>query len=143
MLAGLVAICSTTNTQSIGGSCLIAVVAACVVYFAAIFVDKKLHIDDAAGAGSLHFISGIFGVLAPGFLGATAGFKQFGVQLLGEVSVFAFVVIAASIVCLVLKYTIGLRTSEKEQEVGMDIAEHGTYAYDYLEERYNQLTENA
>ena len=143
MLAGLVAICSTTNTQSIGGSCLIAVVAACVVYFAAIFVDKKLHIDDAAGAGSLHFISGIFGVLAPGFLGATAGFIQFGVQLLGEVSVFAFVVIAASVVCLILKSTIGLRASEKEQELGMDIAEHGTYAYDYLEERYNQLTEKA
>lgn len=55
MLAGLVAICSTANTQAPWSSAIVAIVAAVVIYFAAQSVDKKLHIDDACGAGSLHF----------------------------------------------------------------------------------------
>lgn len=131
-LAGLVAICSTADSQSPWGSALIAIVAAVVVYFAANFVDKKLHIDDACGAGSLHFVSGIFGVLAPGFLGATAGIKQFGIQLLGEVTVFVWVVGFMCALCAILKKTVGIRVSDEEQKLGLDISEHATTAYDYL-----------
>ncbi len=97
------------------------------------FVDKKLHIYDACGAGSLHFISGIFGVLAPGIFGAAAGIKQFGVQLLGEVTVFVWVVAMMSLVCFVLKRTMGIRVSDEEQKLGMDLSEHDTTAYDYLD----------
>lgn len=140
MLAGLVAICSTANTQAPWSSAIVAIVAAVVIYFAAQLVDKKLHIDDACGAGSLHFISGIFGVLAPGIFGATAGFKQFGVQLLGEICVFVFVVAVISLACIILKHTVGIRVSDEDQLLGMDISEHNTYAYDYLEENYEEAT---
>lgn len=133
MLAGLVAICATANTQSPWSSAIIAIIAAIVVYLSCMFVDKKLHIDDACGAGSLHFVSGIFGVLAPGIFGASAGLKQFGVQLLGEVTVFVFIVAVISLVCVILKATTGIRVSDKEQLLGMDVSEHATTAYDYLE----------
>ena len=135
-LAGLVAICCTTNYQSPWGAAIIAIVAAVVVYFSAQFVDKKLHIDDACGAGSLHFVSGIFGVLAVGLFGANAGIQQFGIQLLAEVCVFAFIFVCIGSVCLILKKTMGLRVSDEDQKLGMDISEHNTYAYDYLEEQY-------
>ncbi len=132
-LAGLVAICSTANNQSPWASAIIAVVASIVVYLAAAFVDKKLHIDDACGAGSLHFVSGIFGVMGPGLFGANAGIRQFGIQLLGEASVFVFVVACISLVCVILKATVGIRVSDEDQLLGMDMSEHDTTAYDYLE----------
>lgn len=135
-LAGLVAICSTADTQAPYSSAIIAIVAAVVVYFSAKFVERKLHIDDACGAASLHFVSGIFGVLAPGIFGASAGIKQFGIQLLGEISVFAFVAAVISLACYILKHTIGIRVSDEEQKLGMDICEHDTYAYDYLKKKY-------
>lgn len=140
-LAGLVAICCTTNVQSIGGTILIASIAAIVAYLSTKFVDEKLHIDDACGAGSLHFVSGIIGVLAPGFLGASAGIKQFGIQLLAEVCVFTFIVVVLGTICLILKSTIGLRVDDKDQIIGMDISEHHTYAYDYLESNYEAFEE--
>lgn len=137
-LAGLVAICTTANTQAPWSSAIIAVVAACVIYFSTQFVDKKLHIDDACGAGSLHFVSGIFGVLAPGLFGATAGLKQFGIQLLGEICVFVFVVAVISLACVILKATVGIRVTDHDQMLGMDISEHNTYAYDYLKKNYDK-----
>ncbi|MGN0394015.1 MAG: hypothetical protein ACI4EF_01510, partial [Coprococcus sp.] len=135
------AICCTTNVQSIGGTILIASIAAIVAYLSTKFVDEKLHIDDACGAGSLHFVSGIIGVLAPGFLGASAGIKQFGIQLLAEVCVFTFIVVVLGTICLILKSTIGLRVDDKDQILGMDISEHHTYAYDYLESNYEAFEE--
>lgn len=140
MLAGLVAICTTANNQSPWATAIIAVVASMVVYLSAKFVDTKLHIDDACGAGSLHFVSGIFGVLAPGLFGASAGIRQFGVQLLGEVTVFVFVSVVIGLVCVILKHTMGIRVSDHDQKVGMDIAEHDTYAYDYLKKKYEAAT---
>lgn len=71
---------------------------------------------------------------------STLGFKQFGVQLLGEVCVFIFVVAVISLACVILKHTIGIRVSDEDQLLGMDISEHNTYAYDYLEENYEEAT---
>ena len=45
----------------------------------------------------------------------------------GMVIVFAFAV--TFVVAKVLDWTMGLRVSEREEEVGLDISEHGERAY--------------
>ena len=51
------------------------------------------------------------------------------VQLLGIVSIFAWVFIASLIVWSIIKAVIGLRVSEEEEYEGVDIAECGMEAY--------------
>lgn len=57
------------------------------------------------------------------------GFHQLGVQVLGVVGTFAFVAVLSFIILYVMKVTIGLRVTEEEELMGLDISEHGTYGY--------------
>ena len=53
------------------------------------------------------------------------GFKFFGVQLLGVVTVAAYAAVIIFIVFTVIKKTIGLRCSAEDEIEGLDISEHG------------------
>ncbi len=61
------------------------------------------------------------------FLGG--GFAQLGIQLLGALSVAAFVLGGMGIIFLIIDKTIGLRVSEDEEYLGLDIGEHGMESY--------------
>ena len=50
-------------------------------------------------------------------------------QLLGIVCIFGWVAITTAIVWSVLKYTMGIRVSDEEEETGIDYAEIGIEAY--------------
>ncbi len=53
------------------------------------------------------------------------GAHLLGIQLLGMVSVIAWVAITMTIVFQIIKHTIGLRASEQEEILGLDVTEHG------------------
>jgi Amt family ammonium transporter len=50
-------------------------------------------------------------------------------QLIGAGVAFAWAFGTGLILFLAIKYTIGLRVSEKEEEEGLDVGEHGGAAY--------------
>ena len=52
-----------------------------------------------------------------------------GIQALGAVSVFAWVGVTAFVMFTIIKKTVGLRVSRKEELRGLDIEEHGMEAY--------------
>jgi Amt family ammonium transporter len=54
---------------------------------------------------------------------------QLGVQLLGVLTVIAFVVIAMGTVFKLIDITLGLRVSREEELKGLDIGEHGMESY--------------
>ena len=54
---------------------------------------------------------------------------QLGVQALGAAVMFAWSFGIGLVLFNVIKYTIGLRASEKEELRGLDISEHGNEAY--------------
>ena len=145
-LAGLVAITAPCDVTDAFGSIIIGAVAGLLVVFGVWLLDYKLHIDDPVGAVAVHMMNGIWGTLAvglfatntaPGYSIADAsgnelvglfyggGFKLLGLQLLGFVAVAAWTVVTITIVFLVIKATIGLRASEEEEIVGLDVMEHG------------------
>ena len=129
MLAGLVGITAGADLMSGLDALLIGAIAGVLVYFAVLFVDGVLKIDDPVGAISVHLVCGIWGTLAVGLFGANAGMGQVISQLTGIVAIGAFTVIFCLIVGSVLKSTMGLRVSEQEEEDGLDISEHGMEAY--------------
>jgi Amt family ammonium transporter len=124
-LAGLVAITAEPLTPSALQSVLIGGVGGVLVVFSILGLDK-LKLDDPVGAISVHGVVGMWGLLAVPLTNADA---SFGAQLLGLVSIFAWVFIASLIVWGILKAVIGLRVSEEEEYEGVDVVECGLEAY--------------
>lgn len=109
--------------------------------FACVFFDR-VKIDDPVGAVSVHGVCGAFGTLAVGLWGVSygetiapigllngGGTSQLIIQLIGIGTAFAWAFPVSMVMFLAIKYTIGLRVSEKEELEGLDIHEHGQLAY--------------
>ena len=129
VLAGLVGITAGADQMAIWEAVVIGAVAGALVYFAVVFVDQTLKIDDPVGAISVHLVCGIWGTLAVGLFGGLAGLPQLGYQAIGIACIGGFTVAFCFIVGLALKATMGLRVSEMEETEGLDIGEHAMLAY--------------
>lgn len=130
-LGGLVAITAGCDLVSPTGAFIIGIISSIVVVYGVEFVDKVLKIDDPVGAIGVHCFCGAIGTILTGLLSTTnglfygGGFKFLGIQIIGVVSVFIWVLITMTIVFLLIKHTIELRVSENEELTGLDINEHG------------------
>jgi len=124
-LAGLVAITAEPSTPSALQATLFGVAAGIIVVLSILALDK-IKIDDPVGALSVHGVVGLFGLLIVPITNPAATFIG---QLVGAVTIFAWVYVASLVVWLVIKAVFGLRLSEEEEYEGADIAECGMEAY--------------
>jgi len=124
-LAGLVAITAEPLTPTPLAATLIGAVGGLIVVGSIVTLDK-LKIDDPVGAVSVHGVVGIWGLIAVCFTNPDA---KLGVQLIGLITIFAWVFITSFIVWFLLKKTVGIRVSEEEEYEGVDISECGLEAY--------------
>ena len=128
VLGGLVGITAGADQMLPGSAIIIGLIAGGIVVFSVAFLDK-CKLDDPVGAIPVHLFCGIWGTLAVGIFGELAGFNQFMIQLACVGITGVFCIIGATIITLLTKSIMGLRVDEKEEEDGLDIAEHGTRAY--------------
>ena len=124
-LAGLVAITAEPLTPEPLSATMIGAVGGMLVVGSIVLLDK-LKIDDPVGAISVHGVVGIWGLIAVCFTNDDA---SLGAQLLGLISIFAWVFITSLIFWYVIKMTVGIRVSEQEEYEGVDISECGLEAY--------------
>ncbi len=145
-LAGLVAITAGCDVTDVTGAIIISAVAGVLVVFGVWLLDYKLHIDDPVGAVAVHCLNGIWGTIAvglfatdtaPGYSIADAsgkklvglfyggGFELLGLQLLGFASVALWTAVTITITFILIRKTVGLRASEEEETLGLDVTEHG------------------
>lgn len=124
-LAGLVGITAGADVISPMNSVLVGFIAGIIVVLSVIQLDK-LKIDDPVGAISVHLVCGIWGTLAVGVFSAE---HSLSVQALGVVAYGLFCLIGSALIFTVLKYSIGLRVSEDEEILGLDIGEHDMESY--------------
>jgi len=124
-LAGLVAITAEPLTPAPIQATMIGAVGGLLVVASIVTLDK-LKIDDPVGAISVHGVVGIWGLLAVCFTNPDATLKW---QLIGIVSIFAWVFVMSFIVWFLLKLTVGIRVSEEEEYEGVDLGECGLEAY--------------
>ena len=141
-LAGLVAITAGCDVTDVLGSIIIGAVAGLLVCFGVWFLDYKLHIDDPVGAVAVHCCNGIWGTIAVGLFATTSapestltglfyggGFDLLIKQLTGVLSVGIWTAITITITFFIIKKIFGLRVSEREEIIGLDLEEHGCEAY--------------
>jgi Amt family ammonium transporter len=135
-LAGLVGITAGCWVVSPVESVIIGAAAGILVILSVEFFDKVLHIDDPVGAISVHGICGVWGTLAVGIFGdlgkigsGLTRWGQIGIQALGIISVFAWVVAGSLVIFGILKAVRSLRVTDTEELMGLDITEHGSESY--------------
>ena len=138
-LAGLVSITAGCGNMTTGGAVLAGLIGGVIVVFSIEFIEKKLKIDDAIGAASVHGIVGFWGTIVIGLWGVDGdtklgifnggGSDQLINQLIGGLAYAVWAIVLSFVVFGILKYTIGLRVTEEEEVAGLDVSEHGSIAY--------------
>ena len=134
-VAGLVAI--TPAAGFVGPiPALIIGIGAGVLCYLAVELLLKLNIDDALAVFGVHGIGGVWGALATGlFVGVGFGALEVGRgeqvlnQLIAIVATLVWSFVATSVILLAIKYTIGLRAEESDEQAGLDQSIHGEEAY--------------
>ncbi|WP_349304905.1 ammonium transporter [Paenibacillus sp. Marseille-Q4541] len=144
LLAALVAISGSCAFVEVWAAFLIGTVAGVITFFATIKLEQA-GLDDPMSAFSVHGIAGMWGAISTGLFAAPAqverigigerglfyggGILQLGIQLLGLLGIFGFVLIISFAVLGSIKALTGIRVTEQEEITGLDVSEHGTYGY--------------
>ena len=128
ILAGLVSITAGADAMAVWEAVLIGFIGGTIVVYSVVFFDK-IKVDDPVGAISVHLACGIWGTLAVGIFGNSAGINQLISQLIGIGAIGSFCVIFSLVVFYILEKTVGIRVSEQVEIEGLDINEHGMHAY--------------
>ncbi|MBY0201883.1 MULTISPECIES: ammonium transporter [Paenibacillus] len=144
VLAALVAITGACAFVEPWAALVIGAIAGIITFFTAQYFDRK-GIDDPIYAFSVHGIAGMWGAISTGLFATPelaekvgvgqaglfygGGFHQLGVQLLGLAGAFAFVLVMSFIILGGMKAVMGIRVTEEEETMGLDLSEHGTYGY--------------
>jgi Amt family ammonium transporter len=154
LLGGLVAVTAPCGSISNWGALAIGIVAGIIIYVGVMFNENTLKLDDPVGAISVHGYCGSWGLISVGLFsigigngiladasyaaGAPGLFYGGGISLLliQLISVLVTMVWGfglSFIIFKILDAVIGLRVSEEEEIMGLDISEHGIKAYpEYL-----------
>ena len=138
-LAGLVSITAGAANMDPYGTFFAGLIGGVIVVFSIEFIEKKLKIDDAIGASSVHGVVGIWGTIVIGLWGIDSeggigifnggGYEQLVSQLIGASAYTLWAATFAFIFFWILKKAVGLRVTKEEEIEGLDIAEHGIRAY--------------
>ncbi len=124
-IGGLVSITAEPLAPSMGMSVLIGAVGGVLVVLTVPLLDK-LKIDDVVGAIPAHLVCGIWGTM---IVPLTNDGTNYASQAMGVGLTAVFVSVASAIVWFALKFTIGVRPTAEEEEMGLDRAEIGLEAY--------------
>lgn len=124
-LAGLVAITADPLSPTAQMATVIGAIGGIIVVISILSLDR-LKIDDPVGAISVHGVVGIWGLFA---VLLSNGDATFGGQIIGIVSIFAFTFVASLVVWTILKMVMGIRVTEEEEYLGMDVVDCGVEAY--------------
>lgn len=135
-VAGLVAITPAAGYVGIVPAIIIGVGAG-VICYTAIEVLFKFKVDDALAVFGVHGMGGTWGALATGLfvgigfsdLGDVTRGQQILNQIIGIGAAWAWSFVVTAIILLAIKFTIGLRVDEQDEEAGLDLSQHGEGAY--------------
>lgn len=131
ILAGLVGITAGADTVSEGSSIIIGGIGGVLVVVAILGFDM-IKVDDPVGAISVHGVCGVWGTVAVGIFSLNPDHKVM-TQLLGTLAIGGFAFVFSAVVFGGLKAIFGVRVSQEEELIGLDISEHGMAAYNGFE----------
>ncbi len=134
-VAGLVAITPAAGFVTPLASIAIGIGAGIVCYYALLFRMSR-NIDESLDVWAVHGMGGTWGAIATGIFasvgasGLLAGNpSQVVTQVIGVVATWIYAFLVTFAIAKVLDAAMGLRVSEEEEDVGLDLAQHGERAY--------------
>ena len=140
-VVGLVAITPGAGFVTPMGALIIGAVAAPISYYAIKYIKGRHLIDESLDVFACHGLGGLWGALATGLFATTAvnpnganglfygNPAQFGIQVVAVVLAMAVSFGVTYGLAKALHAVMGLRVSESEELVGLDISEHAERAY--------------
>jgi Amt family ammonium transporter len=143
-VAGLVAITPACGFVNPMNAIFIGISVALLCYLAIAVIKAKLGYDDALDAFGVHGIGGIWGTIATGLFAEKAvnaagadGLFFGGAQLWPQLIMVGVVpVFAAGMTWIIFKLvdaTIGIRVTEREETIGLDLTQQSEAAYTVIE----------
>ncbi|WP_462273168.1 ammonium transporter [Methanohalophilus sp.] len=106
-----------------------------LVCYGGLILRMRMNLDESLDAWALHGLGGVWGAVATGiFASATIGGvngllygnpAQLLIQITDVIAVVLYTFVATFAIAKIIDMTIGLRVSEEEEYVGLDIAQHG------------------
>lgn len=144
-VAGLVAITPASGFVNIFGAIAIGIMVSIFCFIAVGFLKHRFGYDDSLDAFGIHGIGGAWGALATGLFATkmvnAAGSdgllygnpKQFIVQLIATGASIAYAFAGTWIIYKIVDLVIGVRATEKDEAMGMDLTQHNERAYTMLE----------
>ena len=142
LVVGLVAITPGAGFVPIWSAFIIGALVSLICYFGVALIKKKLKIDDALDAFGCHGIGGIWGGIATGIfaqksINSTAkwdglvfgDYRLFLAQLEGILITIVIAVVGTLLCVAVVRIFTPLRVSLKEEQLGLDVTQHGENAY--------------
>ena len=140
-VAGLVAITPASGYVGPMGALVIGFAAGIICYFASTTLKRALGYDDSLDVFGVHCIGGIVGAMLTGVFCAEAlGGSGFGVesgtmggqlvaQATGVLATLIYTAIGTFVILKVVDLVIGLRVSDEDESVGLDVALHNETGY--------------
>jgi ammonium transporter, Amt family len=144
-VGGLVAITPAAGYVGIGGAIAIGIMVSVVCFVAVSFVKHKFGYDDSLDAFGVHGVGGTLGAIATGLFatkavnsaGADGLFfgnpKQLMIQLVAVSVTVVYAFVATWIIFKLVDIFIGVRVSDKDEAMGLDLTQHNERAYTMLE----------
>ena len=142
ILAGLVSVTAGCGNLTMSGAWLAGLVGGGIVVYSVAALDS-LRIDDPVGAFSVHGVCGIWGTVVVGLWGydvqgtgagiglfTGGGIGQLWIQIVGCIAYAVWTVVTCYITWKVIGAAFGgIRVTEEQEKLGLDITEHGIEAY--------------
>ncbi len=144
-VAGLATITPASGFVGPLPAIVIGLLAGTVCYFAVAFVKPKFGYDDSLDAFGVHCVGGVLGSLSVGLFASKAinpaganglflgNAHQLYVQAIGVLATIVYVFIVTFVLYKLVDLIIGVRVSEKEESMGLDLTQHRESAYTVLE----------
>ena len=142
LVVGLVAITPGAGFVPIWSSFIIGALVSPICYYGVALIKKKLKIDDALDAFGCHGIGGIWGGIATGIFAQSSindvarwdglvfgDYHLFVAQIVGVIITMIIAVVGTLICVAIVKIFTPLRVDVKDEQVGLDISQHGESAY--------------
>ncbi len=142
ILAGLVSVTAGCGNLTMSGAWLAGLVGGGIVVYSVAALDS-LRIDDPVGAFSVHGVCGIWGTVVVGLWGydvqgtgagiglfTGGGIGQLWIQIVGCIAYAVWTVVTCYVTWKVIGAAFGgIRVTEEQEKLGLDITEHGIEAY--------------
>lgn len=142
LVIGLVAITPGAGFVPVWSSFIIGALVSPICYFGMTLIKKKLKIDDSLDAFGCHGLGGIWGGIATGIFGLNSinhtarwdglifgDYHLFLAQIIGILVTIAVAVVGTLICIALVRLITPIRVTQKEEQIGLDITQHGENAY--------------